>query len=425
MADEQRFQTGFIEAESDLPGLVRELDGTVWLVNPDGSRTKLPGGGGSGGLVFQQDTDPGAVGAGNFWLNTSLSVGQPSDSLPMYVRNTGNTGWIAQGLAYYTSGQIRSFVTVGPTGVVAEVFTAEGSPVGGLAIYGDGVPGNDATVLRQGNTYLHFQSDQCYFNLVDGQPFWVQGPGGPTWGIADPSGAEKFYAISPPDDGEIVNGTREHWYDDTVDAPALRFKQKDSAGTLTVGKSVGITDDGVLKLENLPTADPSVSNQIWAADGVLTLSGFVPGGGFTGWTEDASDPANVSTNGGGLNLGTGLISDTAAVYTFGFSGLLGDDFTDFVQVGVGLLVVGSDAGAENAETYSMRVGHGVQSNPAAGQAAFKALALAGATVGLDAGGLIVENFGTLVPTTPPNLPAIPLPQDIADALVTLGLVTQT
>lgn len=33
--------------DRDEPGLVRERDGTVWLVNPDGTRMQLPGGGGS------------------------------------------------------------------------------------------------------------------------------------------------------------------------------------------------------------------------------------------------------------------------------------------------------------------------------------------------------------------------------------------
>lgn len=48
MALERRFQTGFRTVDKDTPGLVEEDDGTVWLVDPDGTRHQLPGGGGDG-----------------------------------------------------------------------------------------------------------------------------------------------------------------------------------------------------------------------------------------------------------------------------------------------------------------------------------------------------------------------------------------
>ena len=41
--------------------------------------------------VYSQDTDPGAVGAGAVWIDTS---GAPA---LIYVRNSTNTGWIAAG----------------------------------------------------------------------------------------------------------------------------------------------------------------------------------------------------------------------------------------------------------------------------------------------------------------------------------------
>lgn len=44
---EQRFALSMRQADDDEPGLIRERDGTVWLVNPDGTRTQL--GGESGG----------------------------------------------------------------------------------------------------------------------------------------------------------------------------------------------------------------------------------------------------------------------------------------------------------------------------------------------------------------------------------------
>lgn len=53
---ERRFVTGFRQVDRDAPGLVLENDGTVWLVNPGGSRTQLPGGGGGGCAYFTCDT---------------------------------------------------------------------------------------------------------------------------------------------------------------------------------------------------------------------------------------------------------------------------------------------------------------------------------------------------------------------------------
>lgn len=43
-----RYLTGFFSADNHQPGLIQKPDGTVWLVNPDGSETQLGGGGGSG-----------------------------------------------------------------------------------------------------------------------------------------------------------------------------------------------------------------------------------------------------------------------------------------------------------------------------------------------------------------------------------------
>lgn len=42
-----RYLTGFFSADTLQPGLIQKLDGTVWLVNPDGSEAQLSGGGSS------------------------------------------------------------------------------------------------------------------------------------------------------------------------------------------------------------------------------------------------------------------------------------------------------------------------------------------------------------------------------------------
>lgn len=72
-------------------------------------------------------------------------------------------------------------------------------------------------------------------------------------------------------------------------------------------------------------ANPYPANVI-ADDGQVRIQGEIdftdpdnrPGGGvnFDGWTDDGGDPANVASNGGGLNLGGGLLfAGSAAIAT--------------------------------------------------------------------------------------------------------------
>lgn len=55
---ELRFLTAQTKADTDQAGLVMELDGTVWVVAADGTRTQLPGGG--GGCVYLECADGAA-----------------------------------------------------------------------------------------------------------------------------------------------------------------------------------------------------------------------------------------------------------------------------------------------------------------------------------------------------------------------------
>lgn len=48
--------------------------------------------------------------------------------------------------------------------------------------------------------------------------------------------------------------------------------------TLRLGAATGAGVPGSLLIENLPTADPSISDAVWADSGVLVLSGFTAGG---------------------------------------------------------------------------------------------------------------------------------------------------
>lgn len=49
MSVERRFGAGMAQDETSEPGLVQEEDGSIWVVDTDGTRTRLPDGGGGGG----------------------------------------------------------------------------------------------------------------------------------------------------------------------------------------------------------------------------------------------------------------------------------------------------------------------------------------------------------------------------------------
>lgn len=84
-----RYLTGFFSADTLQPGLIQKLDGSVWLVNPDGSETQLPGGGGNVTNAGQQTfsgadvTVPANSSAKLTWDNASgdnlLDPSSPSD----------------------------------------------------------------------------------------------------------------------------------------------------------------------------------------------------------------------------------------------------------------------------------------------------------------------------------------------------------
>jgi len=53
----QNFLKSFREDDTMEPGLIQKDDGTVWLVNPDGSETQLPGGSGGGLGIWKTYVD--------------------------------------------------------------------------------------------------------------------------------------------------------------------------------------------------------------------------------------------------------------------------------------------------------------------------------------------------------------------------------
>jgi len=125
----------------------------------------------------------------------------------------------------------------------------------------------------------------------------------------------------------------------------------------------------------------------------FTDSGDEPGSGsgglaFTGWTEDASNPANVDTNGGSLTASGGIDLASATVTAEGG--------TATMSLGATALQINNSAGSSEVQMDSQ---NGFYSLPQTGQTAYVADGGAGATVALDAGGLAVDNVGTLTAAT--------------------------
>jgi hypothetical protein len=196
------------------------------------------------------------------------------------------------------------------------------------------------------------------------------------------------------------------------------------------------------------------------------------GGGLpTGWTQDG-DPADVNTNGGSLVAEgassfsqinpSGLFATSKAADGFvsveGIGGVVSaPDTSDgsppcFTAAGTHGATVALDAGgleivSDSAEALAafgpirasffslfdgqdasatIHAENGVVSRPLPGSASFTAEGDAGATVALHAGGLTIDDFASLNPTAPPVVPlTLPTVQDVIDALVALGLVTQS
>lgn len=88
-----RFATKFRSADTNEPGLVMEDDGTVWLVNPGGSRTQLPGGGGGGPgtNIFEVAHFVETPGAGTYTATFDI----PDDSLIVFVAFQTTAAWDA------------------------------------------------------------------------------------------------------------------------------------------------------------------------------------------------------------------------------------------------------------------------------------------------------------------------------------------
>jgi hypothetical protein len=178
--------------------------------------------------VIQSPTDPGAVGAGALWVNTTGITG--TSDLPLSVRDPSNSFWSPVGLAHYDgTGQLRGFVTLSDSAIVIEKWDSDG------------------TIMA----YFLIADDRVYIS-TEQLPIWISSHalGGTTWGLSAPSGAEKFGGLSEtPDDSEVVASQQIVWFDPTSGAAATRFKNQDVDTNPTSGQLAALSDDGTHLLQ--------------------------------------------------------------------------------------------------------------------------------------------------------------------------------
>jgi hypothetical protein len=224
---ESRFALSLAQYETSDPGLVLTEAGEVVLVAPDGSRTSLSGGGGSGLPI----ADP-----------TGYTV--DTTTYPNEITGTG----------FYTT-------LVQPDG------DEEGSALLVAAVLGDAYP---RLMLAQSYVGLLLLGDGTA-DLWE-TDYGLQLYGGtnnPSIGGTSIIGAGLYI-------GGVAND---------AGAPGLILAGSAGEGGFDIGLDM---NTGILTINALPTEDPEMENAVWADDGVLVLSGsVVPSGGLpTGWSVD-------------------------------------------------------------------------------------------------------------------------------------------
>lgn len=72
--------------------------------------------------AYVQSIDPGAVGAGKHWVDTSSGAGTSASPYPLKKRNAGNTAWDVIGGTTFLSGLTGDTVITTPVGGQSLVF---------------------------------------------------------------------------------------------------------------------------------------------------------------------------------------------------------------------------------------------------------------------------------------------------------------
>jgi len=108
---ERRFATSFRGVDDSSPGLIQKDDGTVWLVNPDGSETQLPGGAGAlpiwTNLIDVVTINNGTVDISNSYAFALTQVIDPAGEFPSVT-----SLWLRIVYGAYTGGGEAGVLTI-------------------------------------------------------------------------------------------------------------------------------------------------------------------------------------------------------------------------------------------------------------------------------------------------------------------------
>lgn len=288
----QRFLLGN-RVEDDLQvGLFLKNDGTVWLRNPDGSETQLPGGGGgsfppAGWYPNSEDDGSLLLVGGELQLTGGHAshTFQTGDAIATFVAQaTGVPGTAISVLLQGLTDDEALSVTVVGNAITVTLETSGGEFVSTAQNIADAVAADDAasalvSVVVDNDGVIDGQAAHS-LKLADGfivdssgtvtitnggVTLTLAGNGGVTIDIEGVSDADLFRAANPEagawgltkngleyfqvfdagvDDGDVSNSQRVQWFDDTSGSPAIHFKERDVDGNLHSGRAASYNDSG-------------------------------------------------------------------------------------------------------------------------------------------------------------------------------------
>lgn len=228
---------------------------------------------------FEQTTDPGAVGAGALWINTTAIAG--TTNRPLLVRNDADTDWIEIALAHYdASNVLRGFVTLSDGAVVMEYLDASSVLKAVVVLNESGVflytPSSGSVQLDgpMGALKLDPGEPLRYFDLASSITMsLLTGEDDPTAGGGIPADAPASYLRINIGAGSVT----ELW---------LKTGAADTDWTLSSTTIGEITStDGTVTVTNPtgPTTDLSVIGGlgVWKTYGVDSYAPFLPLAGVT------------------------------------------------------------------------------------------------------------------------------------------------
>lgn len=215
-----------------------------------GSNVTLTTSGGQGTIVasssfYAQGTDPGAVGAGSVWKNTTTEL--------WYERNDANTGWDAYAL-----------VTVTATGAALAH-----APHQAFSVDGSADTSRGATATGNGDADVAGLAASTTGNATaNSSATATSGDASARASATAGSGAADVAATATTTSGDATSGASS--LTTTGTAYTALFAER---GAVSVSIELNVTD--TLKqiiVLGLPTADPAVAGQLWNSTGTVKVS---------------------------------------------------------------------------------------------------------------------------------------------------------